>query len=82
MMTLTVKRFCLLIRRERRDQGRTLGELSEQAGITLTNLNRLELRHTKRGPTLETAIRLLEALGYEMVAVKKNNNRRDSSPHP
>lgn len=68
---MTLQGFERFLRNERRKQGRTLADVAEKAGFTTTNLSRMEMGHEKKGPTLETVIKLVEALGYEILIVKK-----------
>ena len=74
---MTVEDFCRKIRKERLKQGLTQTELGRRAGIMYNNLCRLERGDVKNGPTLATAIRLLEGLGMDLVIVKKEGRRND-----
>lgn len=65
--------FARFIRRQRKRQGMTQLRLAELSQISGSSINHIEMeRNMDKGPAIETVIRLLDVLGYELVPVPKS----------
>ena len=55
------------IRRLRQEQGMTLQELTDRSGVAMSSIVTIEAGRRKAGGTVDTLLRLLDALGMECV---------------
>ena len=73
MIVTSVESLIHFLRAERRRQHRTETELARITGLSLTGLNRLEMRALKNGPSIGSTLRLLEALDCELIVRRKQD---------
>lgn len=73
-MTINVDTIGQTIRKLRQEQGMTLQELTDRSGVAMSAIVNLEASRRKAGGTVDTLLRLLDALG--MVCVIRPTTRR------
>lgn len=66
-MTINVDTIGQTIRKLRQEQGMTLQELTDRSGVAMSAIVNLEAGRRKAGGTVDTLLRLLDALGMKCV---------------
>lgn len=70
-VSLTVERFAAFIRQQRQGKGLTQIELGDMAGMPGNRISNVENGEYKIGPSLDTMLRILDALDCELLVRHK-----------
>jgi transcriptional regulator with XRE-family HTH domain len=65
--TINVDTIGQTIRKLRQERGMTLQELTDRSGVAMSSIVTIEAGRRKAGGTVDTLLRLLDALGMECV---------------
>ena len=69
--------FRVKLAQARKEKKLTQNSIKEKTGLTQQAISRIECGTKDRSPTLRTLIRYIDALGYELTIIDKNNSLVD-----